>query len=153
MFRMWHSEIQKTIIWISESRLLFCSENEIPKIRKWLSSVLNKSFRKSENHFRNIRKTYSSRIQRRNSKNKKPICYISNIIISIPEINNHMLRKLITNILFQNFRKCRSDFKKLFSLFLTLAQIRNFFSDIPKIFSFFMNEILSSPKFGKCVRN
>ena len=132
--------------------VLFCSENEIPKIRKWLSNVLNKSFRKSENHFRNIRKTYSSCIRRWNSKNKKPICHISDIIFSIYKINNHILRKLKTNILFQNFRKCRSDFKKLFSFFLSFAQFRNFFSDIPKLFSFFMNEILSSMKFGKCAR-
>ena len=81
------------------------------------SNVLNKSFRKLENIFRNIRKTYSSGIRKRNSDNKKPICYISEIIFSIPEINNHILRKLNTNILFQNFRKCHSDFKKLFSFF------------------------------------
>ena len=133
---MWPSEIQKTIIWISESRFLFCSENNIPKIRRWHSNVLNKSFRKSENHFRNIIwKTYSSRIRRRNSENKKPICYISDIIFSISEINNHILRKLKTNILFQNFRKCRLDFKKLFSFFLTFAQIRKFFSE--NIFLFY----------------
>ena len=142
MFRMWHSEIQKTIICISESRILFCSENEIPKIRKWLSNVLNKSFRKSENHFCNIQKTYSSRIRRRNPENKKPIFYISDIIFSISEINNHILRKLQTNILFQNFPKCHSKFKKLFS-FLTFAQVKKFFSDIPKIFFFFMNVILT----------
>ena len=100
MFRMWHSEIQKTIIWISEIRVLFCFENEILKIRKWLSNVLNKSFEKSENHFRNIRQTYFSRIRKRNSENRKPICYISDIIFSISEINNHILRKLKTNILF-----------------------------------------------------
>ena len=118
---------------ISESRVLFCSENEIPKIRKWLSNVLNKSFRNSENHFRNIRKTYSSRIRRRNSENKKPICYISDIIFSVSEINNHILRKLKTNILFSEVPKVSFGFKE-------------------NIFFFFFNEILSGPKFGKCVR-
>ena len=135
---MWHSEIQKTIIRISESRVLFCSENEIPKIWKGLSNVSNKPFRKSEYHFRNIRMTYSSPIKRRNSENKIPICYISNIIFSISEINNHILRKLKTNILFQNFRKCRSDFKKLFSFFSTFAQIRKlFFRYSDNIFLFY----------------
>ena len=77
--------------------------------------MLNKL--KSENHFRNIQETYSSRIRRRNSENQKPICCISDIIFLISEINNHILQKLKKNILFQNFRKCRSDFKKLFSFF------------------------------------
>ena len=53
MIRMWHFKIQKTIIWITESRVLFSTENEIPEIRKWLSNMLNKSFQTSENHFRN----------------------------------------------------------------------------------------------------
>ena len=145
-------KFRKPLIGISESRVLFCFENEIPKIRKWFSNVLNKSFRKSENHFRNIRKTYSSRIRRLNAENKKPICYISDIIFSISEINNHILRKLKTNILFQNFPKCHPDFKKLFTFVLTFTQIRKFFSDIPKIFSFFMNTILSSPNWCKEIR-
>ena len=133
---MWHSEIQKTIIWISESHVLFFSENDIPKIQKWLSNVLNKSFQKSENHFRNIRKMYSSRIRKRNSENKKPICYISNIIFSISEINNHILRKLKANILFQNFRKCRSDFKKLFYFFQLSPKSGCFFPIFRKYFPF-----------------
>ena len=101
-------------------------------------------FRKPLSEFRKVAFNFA---WRRNSENKKPIFYILDLIVSISEINNHILRKLKTKILFQNFRKCRSDFNKLFSFFLTFAQIRKLFSDIPKIFSFFMNTILSSPKF------
>ena len=136
MFRKWHSENQKTIIWISVNRVLFCSENEIPQIRKWLSNVLNKSFRKSENHFRNILKTYFSRIRRRNPENKKPICYISEIIFSISEIINHILQKLKTNTLFHNYRKCPSDFNKLFTFFKLSPKSESFFPIFRKYFPF-----------------
>ena len=131
---MRQSEIQKTIIWILESRVLFCSDNEIPKIRKWLSNVLNNSFRKAEKHFRNIRKTYSSRIRRRNSENKKPICYISDIIFSLSEINHHLLRMLKANILFRNFRVSFGFYESIFFFYNFRPNQKVFFRYSENIF-------------------
>ena len=123
-----------------------CLECDILKFRKPLSEfrkvafcfVPKTKFRKTENHFRNIRKTYSIRIRRRNSENKKPMCCISDIIFSISEIHNHILQKLKTNTLFQNFWKCRSDFKKLFSFFFNFCPNQKvFFRYSKNIFLFY----------------
>ena len=59
---------------------------------------------------------YSSRIRRRNSENKKPICYISYIIFSISEINNHILQKLKTNIYYFQW-KCWQRTIQIYEVF------------------------------------